>query len=329
MNYLPPVAAPEPGLLASEDVLPVLSGWHAAGQRAALVTLVGIEGGSPRGLGAQMAVCEDGSYAGYLSGGCLEQAIALEAQALLASGTNRLVRYGRGSPYFDIKLPCGSGLDVYFDCSLTPEAILDMARMRRDRTPFALVSDLDQGSAHIETGRDAWARGSLREGSRFTRTYVPTPRMSLFGAGPSVPALYRLAQTLGLDVQAWGGDEPTRKALDALGLTHAATPSAPDAFLDTLDGFSAVVLSFHEHSQEPAILERALSSDAFYIGVLGNHAVHRARLAQLEAAGHAKESLARIRAPIGVIAQAKSQATLAMGILTEVLIEAKARNLVP
>lgn len=328
MNYAPPVAQDDAGLLASEDVLPALSRWSAAGRRAALVTLMGIEGGSPRGLGAQMAVCEDGTYAGYLSGGCLEQAIALEAQALLAKGENRLVRYGRGSPYFDIKLPCGSGLDVYFDCRLAPETIAGMARLRRARTPFALVSDLDQGTARIVAGT-GWKRGSFREGSSFTRAYVPVPRMVMFGAGPSVPALYRIAQAAGLEVQAWGGDEPTRLALDALGLVHAITPSAPDAFLDGLDAFSAVVLAFHEHAQEPAILERVLSSEAFYIGVLGNHAVHRARLAQLEAAGHSNDVLARIRAPIGIIPQAKSQATLALGILTEILIEAKSRNLVP
>lgn len=329
MNYLPPAARDDEGLLASEDVLPALSAWSASGRRAALVTLVGIEGGSPRGLGAQMAVCEDGTYAGYLSGGCLEQAIALEAQALLANNQNRLVRYGRGSPYFDIKLPCGSGLDVYFDCGLTPATISQMSKLRRAREPFTLISNLETGTSQVEAGSTSWQHGSLREGNRFSRAYVPAPRMVLFGAGPSVPALYRIARTAGLDVQAWGGDEPTRAALDTHGLAHAATASAPDAFLDELDGFSAVVLAFHEHALEPAILERALRSQAFYIGVLGNHAVHRARLAQLEAAGHSRAELARIRAPIGIIPQAKSQATLALGILTEVLIEAKARNLVP
>jgi xanthine dehydrogenase accessory factor len=328
MNYLPLFGNQDEGLLASEDVLPALSRWQASGKRAALVTLVGIEGGSPRGLGAQMAVCEDGGYAGYLSGGCLEQAIALEAQALLAKGENRLVRYGRGSPYFDIKLPCGSGLDVYFDCSLTPAIVADLARLRRQRQAFALVSDFDNGTTRIQAG-DTWRSGSNRSGALFTRFYVPTPRMVLFGAGPTLPALYRIALATGLEVRAWAGDEPTRAALDAHALAHASTPSVPEAFLDVLDGFSAVVLTFHEHAQEPAILERVLKSDAFYIGVLGNHAVHRARLTQLEAAGHTKDALARIRAPIGIIPQAKSQATLALGILTEILIEAKARNIVP
>src|ERR1044071_3768023 len=90
---------PGVNLLDEDDVLPMLDAWRRRGLRTALVTLVGVEGGAPRQPGAQMAVAEDGSYAGYLSGGCLEQAVALEARAVIASGVNRLVRYGKGSPY--------------------------------------------------------------------------------------------------------------------------------------------------------------------------------------------------------------------------------------
>ena len=79
-----PALSDDRGLLADEDVLPQLQRWQAEGQRTALVTLVGVEGGAPRQPGAQMAVAEDGRYAGYLSGGCLEQAVALEAQAVIA-----------------------------------------------------------------------------------------------------------------------------------------------------------------------------------------------------------------------------------------------------
>ena len=44
-----------------------------AGERVALITLVKIEGSSPRPLGAQMAVSETGEWVGYLSGGCIER----------------------------------------------------------------------------------------------------------------------------------------------------------------------------------------------------------------------------------------------------------------
>ena len=95
-----------------DNVLPDLAEWTGRGERCALVTLVGVDGNAPRAEGAQMAVSESGEWAGYISGGCLEAAIALEAQAAIKAGKPRLLRYGKGSPYFDIQLPCGSGLDA-------------------------------------------------------------------------------------------------------------------------------------------------------------------------------------------------------------------------
>ena len=102
--------------VAGEDaaVRAVLAELEAGG-RAVLVTIVGVEGASPRPVGAQMAVRADGSWVGYISGGCLESAVAQEALKALETGAADVVRYGKGSKYFDIVLPCGSGVDLHFD----------------------------------------------------------------------------------------------------------------------------------------------------------------------------------------------------------------------
>ena len=57
-------------LFAQENVLPAFVAWRKQDRRAALVTIVGIEGATPRPLGAQMAVTAEGQSVGYLSGGC-------------------------------------------------------------------------------------------------------------------------------------------------------------------------------------------------------------------------------------------------------------------
>jgi xanthine dehydrogenase accessory factor len=87
------------------------------------------------------------------------------------------------------------------------------------------------------------------------------------------------------------------------------------------------VLVLHDHAREPDVLEAVLGTGCFYVGALGNHAVHRARLAELEARGVSAADLARIRAPVGAIPGAKSKATLAVGVLTELMAEAKTCNL--
>ena len=64
------------------DYPPVLAlaRWQREGQRGALLTVVGIEGTSPRPLGAQLAVSEGGDVCGYFSGGCLEGELSLVAR---------------------------------------------------------------------------------------------------------------------------------------------------------------------------------------------------------------------------------------------------------
>ena len=84
------------------------------GETAVLVTVIAVEGSSMRGPGTHMGVAVDGSFVGSLSGGCIENAVVAEALEALQAGEARTVRFGSGSRYIDIKLPCGGGLDIHF-----------------------------------------------------------------------------------------------------------------------------------------------------------------------------------------------------------------------
>ena len=314
-------------LLAEDDVLSTLRRWHREGLRAALVTLVGIEGGSPRPLGSQMAVAEDGRYVGYLSGGCLEQAVALEARAVIAAGENRLVRYGRGSRYFDIQLPCGSGIDLYFDCRLVGTLLDEIDAHIAARRSFVLRTDLKSGISGIA----AWPAGqdgatSRCEGDVFERVCHPKPRLLLLGSGPTVPALASLAAGTGLATEVWSPDEVTRAHVRDAGVSCVGGDA--EALIDRIDFATGVVLIFHDHDIEPPLLARLLRRSCFYIGALGSRTVHRQRLDLLLELGCTRDELARLRAPIGLIQGAKSKATMAVGILAQLLAEAKACNLV-
>ena len=97
-----------------QNIFPYLAAWQAEGLKTALATLVGIDGSSPRPRGAQIAVAEDGRHIGIISTGCAEDSIIAEALAVLQTGEDRITRYGKDSPYLDVVLPCGSGLDILF-----------------------------------------------------------------------------------------------------------------------------------------------------------------------------------------------------------------------
>lgn len=74
----------------------------------------------------------------------------------------------------------------------------------------------------------------------------------------------------------------------------------------------------------------ALRADAFYLEVwqFWGPFMHSALKTCASLPGADSEQLERLKPSIGLIPGAKSKATLAMGILTDVLAEAKSRGLV-
>ncbi len=150
-------------------MIPDLASWSSNGERCALVTLVGVDGNAPRAEGAQMAVSETGQWSGYISGGVSKRAIALEAVAVIKAGKPKLLRYGKGSPYLDIRLPCGSGLDVFIQPMRDAALIEDMSERLGRRQLFALRIDLATGGRQLQALATSAPLQSSREGNRFFR----------------------------------------------------------------------------------------------------------------------------------------------------------------
>jgi len=99
-----------------KDLLPEIDTWRAAGDRVAVATVVKVEGSAPRPVGATMAVSSAGELAGSVSGGCVETAVFEEAQAVLKSGTPKLLRYGiTDEMAWDVGLACGGTIEVFVE----------------------------------------------------------------------------------------------------------------------------------------------------------------------------------------------------------------------
>src|SRR2546428_8329090 len=75
------------------DVLDFLARVLGAGQRAALATVVRVRGSAYRHEGAKLAVAEDGTTAGNVSGGCLEQDVREVALQVIRTGRAELRSY--------------------------------------------------------------------------------------------------------------------------------------------------------------------------------------------------------------------------------------------
>lgn len=305
-----------PGAVYTDWVLFFLDEAMAQGQRVALVTLVGVHGSSPRPVGSQLAVREDGTSVGLISGGCVEPSLVLDAVQAIRDGRSYLERYGQGSRFIDLRLPCGSGIDVWFDTGMTHAMVGDLVAARHARQPVALAIDVEHGRR--------WVTRDQASPEVFLRPYDPPCRIAIAGAGQVMVTLASLCRLCEIEV-----DLVTTDALTGLLLTqHGFQPQRVGAWAQAdwrgLDPWSGAVLLSHDHDDEADILARILATPAFYVGALGARRTHDRRCALLRHMGVGEADIARVSGPVGLSIGALTPPEIATAILAEIIAQWRA-----
>lgn len=292
-----------------DDVRPLLAEARRRAVPAALATVSGVEGGAPRGLGAQMAFAA-GDLKGFLSGGCIEADVALHAREVLAEGRPRSLVYGEGGPP-DLQLPCGSRLEILLE-ALEPDdpAIGRLLELGAARRTALYLSD--------GVRRRCVAGAAAPDEGAYTvaRLYAPRTRLVVLGAEPIAIALADLAVRMNLEVVFIRPKGPLEEP--SPGLRYLRGAAAEELRRLDLDPRTAVAVLTHEGETEEEALRAALPSPAGYVGVLGSRRRIPARLERLRAAGLTEGDLERLRAPIGLRIGGKSPFEIALAILAEI-----------
>lgn len=284
---------------------------------AVLTVIAGVEGPSYRPVGAMMSVLGPRERAGTLSSGCVESDIALHAMDAREKGQPTVVRYGQGSPFMDIQLPCGGGLDIALLPKPDRTVLAQVAENRQARIPCTLAIDLITGAMSLE---DQGQTG--RNGDMLRVHLEPDIRFLVFGKGPEASTFAALVQSAGYPNLLLSPDAETLADGRASGCPtqHLTRQLFPEDL--AVDDRTAVVLFFHDHDWEPPLLAGALKTNAFYIGAQGSQRARDARLATLTAMGMAEPDLERLVGPVGLIPSARDAGTLAVSVLAEVLARA-------
>ena len=297
------------------DILKFLAARADEGIECTLVTLVSVIGGSSRAVGAQMAVAADGRRIGSFSGGCVEDAVASEAIDALGDGWGHLVRYGVGSPYIDIRLPCGGGIDLLFTPRPDPAAIRGVLELLDARRPAALRIECDKVTLADMVEEAPW------DGLALTHTYQPPLQIHAFGQGEDLTAFAGLANAFGTSVHALSPEAATCALLEAEGIKVTRLHTRSALPLAEVDPWSAIVFLFHGRDWEEDLLPQTLAFPAFYHGAIGSRRTHAARLEALRAAGVPEDRIATLRGHIGLIPATRDPATLALSVLGEIVAE--------
>ncbi|MDH7808421.1 MULTISPECIES: XdhC family protein [unclassified Rhizobium] len=261
--------------------------------RVALATLVEIRGGAARALGSHVAVAADGRFCGYVSGGCIEAAVASEALDAIGENRDREVKFGLGSPFFDIALPCGGGITVSIHVLQNTEmlsGVLEQLYQRRT-TGLCYARDTQQLEIVEPPSRAGYAD------DRFFTVYRPRTRVVISGQSIEAERVADIAQSSGYEVVACTASEKV----------------VPD-----IDQYTAIVLLHHDLDAEQVVLQAALRSPAFYVGALGSTRTHRRRVDFLVSSGFSRADTDRIRAPIGLFGPTRDANSLALSILADI-----------
>ncbi|MEO8279810.1 MAG: XdhC family protein [Ideonella sp.] len=315
-------------------VLRTLRNWRLASKRALLATVVRTWGSSPRPIGSIMALCEDGSVVGSVSGGCIEddlvyrfsKAYADSPQATadgesrdIPTGPPRLVKYGvTADEAHRFGLPCGGTLELLleFDPDITQlERMLewlDQGRLvKRTVTLADGAVELALCEKPTELTLTAEALGNV---------FGPEYRLLIVGAGQLSEYLAVMALFNGFAVTVC---DPREEYVGNWSVAHVELlRDMPDDVVLAFkpDRRCAIVALTHDPKIDDLALLEALKTDAFYIGAIGSRRNNQSRRARLIEHFDATEtSLQKLRGPIGIYIGSKTPPEIAVSVMAEIL----------
>lgn len=216
---------------------------------------------------------------------------------------------------------------------MTPETLAALMAARAAKHPVVLATMLPGGhqvllpdpaqdralneAALRALERDESGTVNIEGADWFLHAYAPSIRLVVVGAVHIAQSLVPMAAQLGVSVIVV---DPRGSFATADRFPNVALMDDwPDEAMDRIvpDSRTAVVTLTHDPKLDDPALDRALRSEAFYIGSLGSRKTHAARLARLAALGHGPDALARIRGPVGLNIAAVTAPEIALSILAE------------
>lgn len=299
--------------------------WRS-GSAAALATLVAVEGSSYRRPGARLMVAADGSFAGSISGGCLEAELARRARWLVRDGAcvQRYTTAFDDTSDIPFGLGCGGSIRVLLEPANTPQFDVLLHAMERSlqgqpSDVYTVLPGPGSTFSRVIQNPSACTRPEPGASPTYCERLDPPPRLLVFGAGDDAQPVIRIAALLGwrttvIDSRTqWARAERFPEA-DAV---FAATPDGESVPAIEQDDFAVVMT--HSFEQDRAWLRLLLPRNLPYVGILG--ARHRsARLAD-ELSGllgwPLEQVCERLRAPVGLDLGGDGAEAIALSIVAE------------
>jgi xanthine dehydrogenase accessory factor len=284
---------------------------------AAVVTILGVEGSSPREVGARMVVTA-GGQSGSIGGGALEQVATGQARAILGHppGAWRVQDYPLGPLLGQC---CGGRVRLLVE-RLDPA---DAGWLEQVRPGSLLVTRfaaerLERKVAKAGEPSAPSARGPPPQpGDAIVERLAEPPRpVLMFGAGHVGRAIARAMEDLPFALTWY---DVRSEAAEAPGVVVAGEPELLAAALDAGPDDVVLILT-HDHALDFRLAVAALRGGSRFVGLIGS-ATKRARfLSRLEKEGLGDEARERLVCPIGLPGiVGKEPAVIAVAVMAQLL----------
>jgi len=300
------------------QVLSQARDWFVQGRKVWLVTVLETWGSAPRPPGALLCLRDDGTVAGSVSGGCVEDDLIDRLRHGERVATPSLIAYGvTKEEAARFGLPCGGNLRLVQE-PLQSVAWIDEVLARTSRHELvARRLDLATGEVTIE----AATRGDefSFDGTTLRALFGPRWRLLIIGAGQLSRAVAQMALAIDFEVICCDPRDEYNLTWDIPNTTFSkAMPD--DLVLELqLDPHSAVVAVTHDPKLDDLVLLEALKSPAFYIGALGSRRNTEARRERLKLFDLSPAEIDRLHGPIGLDIGSKTPAEIAVSIVAEIV----------
>jgi len=296
--------------------------WHDAGRRLALATVVETWGSSPRPVGSNMIIDDQGAIEGSVSGGCIEGAVITAAMEVMESQTPQILDFTVSNDQaWEVGLSCGGRVRVLVEAI---EAKLPFVeRILAATGPVILQTDCKSGETSLRAGDHNAGKSRLVETDGqvvFTQVFEQPVKLYIIGAVHITQAMVKIGRSL--DIAVTVIDPRTTFA------SPARFPDVDDLCSDWPDealmareitSGTAIVTLTHDPKLDDPALEVALKSPAFYIASLGSRRTHAARVERLAAKGFTEDQIGRIHGPAGLDLGAKTPAEIALSVMAEMI----------
>lgn len=330
-----------------EKIFFALRELSASGKNAVLVSVIASSGSTPRGTGAKMLVLEDGSIRGTIGGGAVEHRSIELAQQLHQTKQSVLRGFDlSNADKCDLGMICGGKATVYFQYLAAEDPQLSEMlsyeqTLRSQETDAWLITAITEGdcsrigiyaegSLHFLPGVDEaqirphlGARSALVSGEAtlYIEPLVQSGRVYVFGGGHVAQALVPILSGVGFRCVVFDDrarftseevfpDAARRITGDFSRITNYLTITEQDC----------VVIMTRGHEADYTVLEQALDTPAYYIGLIGSCSKMAATRKKLSEEGFGQEDFERIHNPIGLPILAETPAEIAISVAGEMIL---------